>query len=171
MLYIGFFLLGLIACHEQSIILDYCKMLSEDQSYVNTDKTEMVKFKADKEERHKIFKRNFELIIKKTNKEGFPYVSLNNSSIDSCKFWAVSMTMIHTAQSDPDVFFSKKYADLFKRELDKGNLEKRLLEQPSIITAKTIDLCDELKPDIDYAIKLWGIKSDIFDEANFINCR
>ena len=104
---IGFFLLGLIACKEDPIKLDYCKMISEDQSYVNTDKSDMVKFKADKAERHKIFVNNFELIMRKTKQEGFPYVSLNNYQKDSCKYSAVTMTMIHTAQSNPNVFFSK----------------------------------------------------------------
>ncbi len=168
---IGFFLFGLIACHEEPINIDYCKMISEDQTYVNTDKSDMVKFKADKEVRHKIFEKNFELIMEKTKQDGFPFVSLNNYPKDSCKYWAVSMTMIHTAQSNPNLFFSKKYANLFKREMDKGNIEKKLLEEPSIITAKTIDLCVELRPDIEYAVKLWGIKLDIFDEANFIECR
>ena len=78
LLSIGLFLFGLVACKEEPIILDYCKMISEDQSYVNTDKSDMVKFNADKKERHKIFKKNFELIIRKTKQAGFPYVSLNS---------------------------------------------------------------------------------------------
>jgi hypothetical protein len=168
---LGFFLIGLVACKENPIQLDYCKMISEDQSFVNTDKSDMKSFQADKAERHKIFKKNFDLIMQKTKQEGFPYVSLDNYPKDSCKYWAVSMTMIHTAQSNPGVFFSKQYADLFKREMDKGNIEKKLLEQSSMITAKTIDLCDELKPTIEYATKKWGIDSDIFKEANFIQCK
>ena len=169
-LIIGFFISGIISCKEDAIILDYCKMFSEDQSHVNTDKSDMVEFNADKAERHKIFKKNFDLIIQKTEQEGFPFVSLNNYPKDSCKYFAVSATMIHTAQSNPDVFFSKKYADLFKREMDRGNIEKKLLEQSSLFTAKTIDLCNELKPKIEYAINKWGIDSEIFKEAKFINC-
>ncbi len=170
LLIIGFYLTGFIACKEEPINLDYCKMISEDQSHVNTDKSDMVKFNADKAERQNKFKKNFELIMQKTEQEGFPFVSLNNYPQDSCKYWAVSMTLIHTAQSRPNLFFSKKYADIFKSEVDKGNIERRLLEQSSIITAKTMELCDHLKPEIKYALKLWGIKSDIFDEANFIKC-
>ena len=168
---LGFFLIALIACNEEPIKLDYCKMISEDQSYVNNDKSDMVKFKVDKAERHKIFKKNFDLIMQKTKQEGFPYISLNNYQKDSCKERAILMTMIHTAQSNPNIFFSKKYADLFKREIDKGNIEKELLERSSIITAKTIDLCDELKPNIEYATKKWGIDLHIFNEANFIACK
>ena len=160
-----------ISCNEAPIKLDYCKMISEDQSYVNTDKSDMLKFRADKVERHKIFKKNFDLIIQKTKQEGFPFISLNNYQKDSCKYWAVSMTMIHTAQSNPKVFFSKKYVDLFKLEMDKGNIEKKLLEKSSIITARTIDLCPELKPKVEYATKKWEIDSDIFEEANFIRCK
>ena len=55
--------------------------------------------------------------------------------------------------------------------MDRGNIEQKLLEKSSIITAKTIDLCNELKPKIEYATRKWGIDSSIFDEANFIKCR
>jgi hypothetical protein len=162
--------LGFIACGQEALILDYCKMISEDQSYVNTDKSDMVNFKADKAKRHEIFKKNFDLLMMKTKQAGFPYVSLNNYQQDSCKYWAVSMTMIHTAQSNPSLFFNKKYAKLFKREMDKGNIEKKLLRQASTITAKTIDLCETIKPNIKYATELWGIDYSIFEEANFIKC-
>lgn len=169
-LIIGFFVVGIIACKEDKITLDYCKMISEDQSYVNNDKSDMTRFNTDKAERRKIFKKNFDLIIQKTKQAGFPYVSLSNYQNDSCKYWAVSMTMVHTAQTSPDVFFSKKHADLFKSEMDKGNIEKELLERSSIITAKTIDLCDELKPKIEYALNEWQLDSDIFNKAKFITC-
>ena len=169
-LIVAFFITGIIACKEEPIALDYCKMISEDQSYVNTDKSNMVKFKADKVERHKIFKKNFELIMKKTDQDGFPYISLNNYPQDSCKYWAVSMTMIHTAQSNPQNFFSKKYVDLIKQEMDKGNIEKKLLKQSSEITARTIELCTKLKPKIEYALNRWELESTIFNEANFVKC-
>lgn len=171
MVMVAIYLSGLIACSEGPIPLDYCKMISEDQLHVNNDKSDSLKYQADRAERYETFEKNFELIMQKTRQDGFPYVSLNNYTEDSCKYWAVSMTMIHTAQSNPGKFFSKKYADLFKNEMEKGNLERELLERSSIITAKTMDLCDELKPDIEYAVKTWGIRSNIFDEANFINCR
>ena len=162
---------GLVACKQEPIELDYCKMIEEDQSYVNNDKSDMVKFNADKSERHKLFAKNFDLIMQKTNHDGFPKTSLTSYPKDSCKYWAVSMTMIHTAQSNPKLFFGRKCADLFKTEMDKGNIERKLLEQSSIITAKTIDLCEDLKSRIEYATKIWGLESQIFDTANFINCR
>lgn len=170
-LVIGFFLTGLLACQEAVVNLDYCKMISEDQSYINTNKTDLVNFEADRTERDEIIKRNFELIMHKTKQEGFPSITLNNSPKDSCKHWAVLMTMIHTAQSNPNTFFSKEHADLFKREMDKGNIEKKLLVQSSIITARTIDLCSELKPKIAYATKKWGIDFDIFNKTRFIPCK
>jgi hypothetical protein len=171
MVIVAIYLSGLIACNEAPINLDYCKMISEDQLHVNNDKSDTLKYKADRAERYKTFKKNFELIMQKTKQEGFPYVSINNFAEDSCKYWAVSMTMIHTAQSNPELFFSKEYADLFKREMEQGNLERELLERSSIITARTMELCNELKPKLEYAIKTWEIRSNTFDEANFINCR
>jgi len=168
---IFFFLMGLFGCKYEPVVLDYCKMISDDQTFVNTDKSDMVKFNADRKKRHKIFKKNFDLIMKKTKQDGFPYVSLNNYSQDSCKYWAVSMTMIHTAQSNPKLFFSKDYVDLFKTEMNKGNIEKKLLIQSSQITAKTIDLCNNLKPKIKYALDKWELDSMLFDEANFIECK
>ncbi len=107
----------------------------------------------------------------KTRQDGFPFVSIENYQRDSCKYWAVSMTMIHTAQSNPEVFFSKKYTEIFKSELDKGNIERKLLEQSCIITAKTNELCEELQSNIKYATDLWEIEYSIFDEAKFIKCK
>jgi hypothetical protein len=159
-----------MACKKESVELDFCKMISEDQLYVNNDKSNMEKYNMDKIERHRLFKKNFNLIMLKTKQEGFPSISLSNAQADSCKFWAVSMTMIHTAQSEPNVFFSKKYVDVFKEEMDKGNLEKELLRRSSITTAMTIDLCEALKPNIKYATKTWDIDPKIFTEAKFITC-
>lgn len=167
---IGFVLVSLMACKEKTIALDYCKMIAEDQSYVNTNPSDSINFKADKAKRGKIFEKNFALVINKTKQEGFPYINLKNPQEDSCKYWAVSMTMIHMAQSKPAVFFSKKYVNLFKHELDKGNIEKKLLQRASLITARTIDLCEELKPQIEYASKQWAMDIDLFKQANFINC-
>jgi hypothetical protein len=167
---IALILCGFLSCNNEPISLNYCKMIEEDQSFVNTDKTDMNQFNLDKIERHKLFKKNFELLMMKTKQDGFPKVSLNNFKQDSCKYFAITMTMIHTAQSNPNVFFSEKYANLFKREMDKGNIEKKLLTQSATITAKTIDLCKDIKPDIKFAVELWGIDFSIFNEANFIDC-
>jgi hypothetical protein len=152
---IGLFLTGMISCNEKPIKLDYCDMISEDQTYVNNDKSDIIKYNADKSKRHEIFKKNFDLIMQKTKVDGFPKTSFNSyQRKDSCKFLAVEMTMIHIAQSNPQMFYSKKYVDIFKSELDKGNIEKRLLKQSSNVTAKTIDLCEEFRPNIEYALKI-----------------
>ncbi len=146
-------------------------MIADDQAFVNTDKSDLERFNSDKLKRRKIFKKNFDLIMDKTRQDGFPFVSIENYQRDSCKYWAVSMTMIHTAQSNPEVFFSKKYTEIFKSELDKGNIERKLLEQSCIITAKTNELCEELQSNIKYATDLWEIEYSIFDEAKFIKCK
>lgn len=168
---IGILTILIMSCKNEPIKLDYCKMIAEDQTFVNTDKSDMEQFDSDKLKRREIFKKNFNLIMEKTRQDGFPFVSIENYQNDSCKYWAVSMTMIHTAQSNPELFFSKKYANIFKSELDKGNIERRLLEQSSIITSKTIELCEELQSEIKYATNLWGIDYSIFNDAKFIKCK
>lgn len=167
---ITLFILVLFSCKQDPIYIDYCKMIDDDQSFVNTNKRDLEQYNADKLERHKIFKKNFDMLMRKTAQDGFPYVALENLPQDSCKYWAVSMTMIHTAQSNPTVFFSKKYADLFKREMDEGNLEEQTLKRSVEITAKTIELCENIKSDIQYAVGVWGIDYSVFDEANFVAC-
>ena len=162
--------IGLLSCKSSPIVIDYCEMIKSDQSFVNTDKSDMDQFNADRQARHKIFNSNFDAIMQLTSQEGFPYVSLSTYPADSCKYWAVTMTMIHTAQADPEVFFSKKVAKIFETEMKKGNLEKGLLEKSCIISSRTSEFCEHLRTDIQYATKLWGLKPDIFDESKFVEC-
>ena len=145
-------------------------MIKLDQSYVNTDKSNLSKFKSDKEKRSKLIKKNFELLIKKTKQTGFPNVFLGQPNKDSCMNGAVTMTMIHTAQTSPDKFYGNTIAELFKIELVNGNLDKELLKRSSIVTAMTIELCDNLKPRIEKTLELWDLDKDIFKQAEFINC-
>lgn len=168
---LGIFVLLLNSCDSKPIELDYCKMIAEDQSFVNNDKSNLEQYNLDKSKRKEIIKNNFALIMEKTKQDGFPLVSLNTYSVDSCKYWTITMTMIHIAQSDPELFFSEKYSKIFESELKKGNMERNLLEKASVITAKTIELCEEWKPKIKYATDLWGINYSIFDAAKFIKCK
>ncbi len=163
-------LLEMVACDNKTLPLDYCRMIAADQSFVNTNKGNRQAFESDREKRALLIKNNFDLLMEKTRRDGFPSVSASSQRIDSCKYWAVTMTMIHAAQSAPEVFFSKKYASIFNEELQKGNMERSLLQKASMITAKTIELCDDIKPTIEAATQLWEVDFSIFNEATFVNC-
>lgn len=169
-LFFVFLLLLQLSCSEEKIVLDYCTMIAEDQLHVNQDKSDMDRFNADRKKRHKIFEKNFDLLMQKTRQDGFPFVSLQTYAADSCKYWAVTMTMLHTAQSDPAKFFSKKYARIFQAELNKGNIEKSLLEKSCTLTANTIALCEDLKPDIRRSVEMWGVDFAVFEVADFVKC-
>lgn len=167
---IGILLGGLTSCQEEPIKLDYCQMIAEDQSFVNPDKSDMDQFNADRAKRRVLIINNFELLMRKTKQTGLPYVSIGGDSSQTCKHRAVTMTMLHAAQSIPEKFFGKKYAAIFQQEVEKGNLEPELLKISSLLTANTINLCEQLKPEIKAALKLWGLDPAIFANATFVEC-
>lgn len=164
-------LISLSYCKVDPIKLDYCTMMSEDQSFINYDMSNMVKFNEDKIKREQLFKKNFDLLMLKTKQDGFPNVTVNDFMLDSCKYWAVSMTMIHTAQTNPELFFSNRTANLFKREMDKGNLRKAILEESCVFVASTNDLCNQLSDDIRVACDLWEVDHSIFENTVFVKCK
>jgi len=154
-------------------------MITEDQQYVNYDKSD-INYMEDKKKRHEIFENNFNRLLQVTKQDGFPKVSLKTYKQDSCKYEAVTMTIIHIAQSKPEVFFSKKIAHLFNQELRKGNIEKKLLQKSTVVMAKTMEICISQKKKMEYAINLWQIAqdtfqgevvSDVVENATFINCK
>ena len=164
----GIAFLGLLSCNEQTIDLDYCKMIAEDQSFVNTDKSDMETFNADKASRKKLIEKNFDLLVQKTRQSGFPMIQ--DESMESCKSRAVTMTMLHGAQTLPELFFSEPYVALFKAEMDKGNLERKILLIASTLTARTVELCDGQQPEIEAALALWELDVSLFAEAKFMHC-
>lgn len=151
-LLLGFFLIhcGL----KKSIKLDYCKMLEEDQSHVNNDKSNMEQYRKDSNLRDAIFYKNFQSIIELTLEEGFPDVNMTK---DSCLNSAVYMTMIHTAQSNPKLFFSNEIVALFKEELKNESLDKQLLNTSTLMGYLSNETEEEIKLMIDVAIKTWNI--------------
>lgn len=163
-------LLCSFGCKENVKDLNYCFIHETDQSFVNTDKSDMVQFEKDKLKRASLIKKNFKDLICFSESFGFPFVEPNTSVLDSCKYWAVTMTMIHAAQVQPEGFFSEKNTKLFKRELEKGNIRIKLLEQSVIIMVKTKDLCKAMESKIKYALNLWGLESALINDAKFINC-
>lgn len=89
---------------------------------------------------------------------------------DSCQNRAITMTMIHIAQSEPDQFYGSEVASLFKAELTNGNLDKDILIRSSIVAAKTMEFCNDSRLTINRALELWGLDNNIFEEAKFIDC-
>jgi len=169
-MYYTLLILSILSCQNEAITLDYCKMIKDDQSYVNTDKSNMSQFISDKEKRSKLIKQNFNLLIKKTKQTGFPNLNIHQMNIDTCKNRAVTMTMIHASQTNPKQFYDKKLAKLFKKEIENGKLDKEILRKSSIITARTIELCSDYKSEIEKALELWDIDPQIFAQAKFIDC-
>ena len=161
---------GLQSCNEKVAVLDYCKILTDDQLDVNWDKSDMAKFEADKIKRSNRITNNFELLIRETKENGFPVVSLNFADDENCKSRAVTMTMIHIAQINPKLFFSGYYSKLFKLEIDKGNLDKELLKRSCIIAFKTEEICENLKSNIEDAINLWKLELSIMRDTKFVKC-
>jgi len=159
----------LFGCRENVKDLDYCFIHETDQSFVNTDKSDMVQFQEDKLKRASLIKKNFKDLIYYSESYEFPFVEPNTSVLDSCKYWAVTMTMIHAAQVQPEEFFSEKNVKLFKKELEKGNIRIELLEQSVIIMVKTKDISKTLEPKIKNALNEWGLESDLINDANFID--
>jgi len=163
----------IISCKGDDLILDYCEMLDEDQSHVNHDRSDMVKYISDQNLRLSVFKKNFEMIMQKVDESGFPNssnITTQDESTNGCIDDAVKMIMIHTAQSNPELFFSSKNAKIFKREMDKGNLSRKTIILATNLAVNTIDMCDYLKPRMDYAMKLWGLTGAIYTDNNFIKC-
>lgn len=157
-LLIGFTLMN--CGFKKPIKLDYCKMLEEDQSYVNTDKSNMEKHRADANLRDAIFYKNFKSIIELTIEEEFPDVDTKK---DSCLNMAVFLTMVHTAQSNPTLFFSDEIIALFKEEMKNGSLDKEMLINWIVMGYLSNETDEKIKLNIDAAIK----KLDIDREKIF----
>ena len=54
---IGLVMISLSSCAHQIIELDYCKMIFEEQSYVNSDKSVMQRYLSGQKARHQIFEQ------------------------------------------------------------------------------------------------------------------
>lgn len=146
------------SCNRKVIDPPYCEMYKTDQSHVNTDKSNIVQFNTDRNKRISLIEKNFDILIEYSKRFGFPKIEPNLVVTDSCKYWAVTMTMIHTAQINPELFFSKKMVAFFNKELERGNLQRSLLKQCIEITHLTTTPTEDLTSTIDRASLEWGLK-------------
>lgn len=164
--------LWFISCKPaEPIVLDYCAMLETDQSYVDHDEKDETVRAENSRKRDEIFKENFVSMIELTKQDGFPDISTNETPQDSCRWWAVTMTLIHMAQAEPEVFFDEKTVSLFKNELQKGNVESENLAPPFRVSFMTNTFCNDLKEPIQEAMIAWGVESRINAEPKFKDCK
>lgn len=152
-----FFVILAYGCHRGSPSeLPYCSMNSRDQSFVNNNKKDIEKYNKDREKRLRLIEENYEMLMGYARRNGFPYIDFSTQESDSCKFWAVTMTMLHAAQGIPS-FYSEKSIRFFKKEMDKGNITKQLLEQCLIVADRTTT---DFEAEIKRASEAWGVSVD-----------
>lgn len=162
---------GFWACKtNKSAELDYCKMLTKDQSHLNEGVTDPNKRKENTSLRNKGFEENFQQILVLTKQQGFPNVSFEGLPKDSCKYWAVTATLIHMAQSKPEVFFSEEITTLFKAEITKGNLDSEDLMPAYRISFTSNEFCQKLEASINQAIQTLGMEPHLNGSPSFKKC-
>lgn len=167
----GILILAMPNCKpNKPIDIDYCDMLTKDQSYVNLEeKDEQIRMENNKK-REELFVKNYEQIIQLTKQEGFPNIDRNNMPQDSCKYWGVTATLIHMAQAKPEIFFSEDNITLFESEIKKGNLEPKNLTPAFRISFITNEFCEDLREPINKAVDVWKMKTFLNSEPKFKKC-
>lgn len=151
--------------------IDFCKMLKRDKSHVNRDTSDIDKYYADKQLRRSLIKENFRELVEYSNIYGLPEMgSLKATGLDSCRNWAVSITIFHIGQIDPILFFDEDAVDLFKREIENGNFKNKNLQYALREGFKNHELCEDRKGDILKALKLWKLNIEDLPKIKFKNC-
>lgn len=151
--------------------LDYCNMLALDQSYVNTDTSDMKKLKADKLKRKELIKNNFKELIEYSNRNRFPEMGkLNVTGLDSCRNWAVFITCFHIGQIEPQLFFEMQTVKVLTREIQKGNLKSSSLFTSLREGFKFHEFCESKKDVIHKTLETWKIQIDELPVIRFKSC-
>ncbi len=159
----------IIGC--QSKELDYCKMLELDQSYVNTDTTDMVKMEIDRRKRKELIKNNFHELIDYAKNNGFPEMGkLDVSGIDSCRNWAVFITCFHIGQIEPQLFFEDETIEVLTKEIEKGNLKSSSLFTSFREGFRSHEFCETQKDVIRRTLQNWQIEIEKLPEIRYKKC-
>jgi len=145
-------------------------MIEADQSFVNNDRSDLQLFEADRTKRKAIIHANFDLLLEVTNQDGFPIITETDKEEQTCRYRALTMTMIHAAQLFPERFFGPSCIAVFSGELEVGRLDRALLERASFVTIRTMEICEELEPQILQALKSWRLDPTLLQGASFISC-
>ncbi len=130
-----------ISCNNEKPNLDYCTMLDNDQSHINSDKNSPT-YQSDREKRNDIYLENFNQIIEYSKKYGFPQIERKQAMSDSCKYKTISATFVHIAQSNINQFFIEEVKSFFLVESKKNTELKKIIGQSIIVTLNTNDLCE-----------------------------
>lgn len=164
------FILILLGCSSDPAPLDYCLMIEADQSFVNNDRSNLAQFEADRAKREALIEANFDGLLEVVNRSGFPILTDKDKEENTCRYRAITMTMIHTAQLFPERFFGPFCTAIFTTEMKEDRLDQALLERASIITARTMDICTDWKPQIQQALFQWGLDLALLEEMSFVEC-
>lgn len=154
--------------NNNCIALDYCKILDDDQKYVNWDKTSKTYY-SDKKKRHSIFKRNFYLILNFAKNCDLPELKLENALSGNCEYTAVDMTLIHIAQSDIKLFFKKGNKKILKDQLTKGRLPKEMLTIAIYTMLYTTEIDAKNIKNLKEFIFEFELENEIFQEEKLID--
>ncbi len=149
----------IISCtqKEKKIELDYCQMIAEDQD--------------DTKDRYEAFIRNYQLLIDYTKQNGFPSIDENYLPQDSCKYQAVTFTLVHIAQTAPELLFNNEIIQLFSKEMKKGNLDvSDLYPAFKISSSQGQAFCEALKPYIDASFKAWQMDEELYERFRYEPC-
>lgn len=156
-------------CSLKNKVLDFCKMLEKDQSYLSTGLSDTSQIRSNLIKRKAIFIENFNIIIDETIKNGFPQISEINSLSDTCSYWGVTATLAHICQTRPDLFFSDKIVKLFTKEIEMKRMSNKLLFT-SIRIGSLNKTCDTLKYKIENAIIQWELDPGLMNEISYKIC-
>ena len=165
-------LILLCSCKEKGTKqIDFCNMLKLDQSYVNTDVNDK-EFKSDGIKRNDIFKSNFEELVKYFRSQGFPEIGplKNVTGIDSCRNWAVKMTLFHVGQSQPHLLFQPHVIEVLTKEIKEGRLKSGKLSGAIWEGFGGFKFCISQKEIMHNALKNWGYEVSELPEIRFIDC-
>ncbi|HRX29230.1 MAG TPA: hypothetical protein P5235_07570 [Saprospiraceae bacterium] len=158
-----------ISCSDKE--LDYCKMLELDQSFVNSDTTDLEKFNENRSKRKQLIKKNFNDIIEYSDQFGFPEMgNLNVSGIDSCRNWAVFITCFHIGQIEPQLFFEHETVEVLSREIQRGNLESSSLFTSLREGFRNHKFCESQKDFILQTLEKWNIRIEELPTIKFEHC-
>lgn len=154
--------------NNNCISLDYCKILDDDQKYVNWYKTSKTYY-SDKKKRHSIFVSNFYTIINYAKYCDLPELKLENALSDNCEYRAVDMTFTHIAQTDISILFMKKNKTIIKDQIRKGKLPKQILSSAffTMLYTNEIDINNIKK--LKSFIFEFGLENEIIQGENLIN--
>ena len=159
-----------IGCKDE-IEIDFCKMFELDQSFVNTDTTNMDKYKSDRLKRKNLIKTNFKELIHYSSQNGFPEMGeLSATGLDSCRNWAVFITLFHIGQIEPQLFFEDETVELFKSEIEKGNLHSASIFTSLREGFRGYEFCSSQEEHIYNALKSWKMEIEKLPKIKFKEC-